>query len=71
MPIEKQIHSLWVALRELAQRPRHRLDYHIVSIGNQPAANFKRARSVAAAPASFAVQRNRADQRSSAKPSIL
>jgi len=71
MLIEKLTHRFWVAFRELAQRPGHRLHYHIVSIPNQRVANFKRARSVAATPTSFAVQRHGAHQCCATPPSIL
>ena len=70
MLLEKLFRGFRIALRKLAQRPRQSLHYHIVSIGNQRGANFKRARRVTATPASFAVQRHGADQRSATPPSV-
>lgn len=71
MLIDKLSHGARVAFREFAQRPRHSLHHHIVSIRNQRRANFKSAPRVTASPTSFTVQRHGADQRSAAKPSIL
>ncbi len=71
VPIEKPPHGVLVVIDKPSQRPRHRLDHHVIPVVHQQLADAQFPRHIPTTPVARSVEHDGCNQRGPMSPAVI